>query len=206
MMCHGKSKAVVGKDSRSCKRPVPFVGIRTMGNPVVRREVHSFPDIWSVTEPSMKGSGERNDVFTLVLDQFVNRDVSIQQQPWTELRSDVVQQVRDVPHLRTEVTLEDFFEPVRIPLCPRDAVPLFRCTLVMVVDTVQVIILVVPTERREQRPVIHPRDVDAVDPDLDVPEDTVGSVRHVVEIPPRFFVVVFCTEFRFRLILLLPVS
>ena len=64
-----------------------------------------------------------------------------------------------------------------------------RSHLVVIVDTVQVVVLVMPTECAEECPHVEPGDVDAVDGDADVAENGARGVADVVEVPPRLLIV-----------------
>ena len=55
------------KHSRACKRAIPFVGIRPIGDPIMGRKVNCFANIGAKTEASVEGSWERDDELALVL-------------------------------------------------------------------------------------------------------------------------------------------
>ena len=139
----------------------------------------------------MKSSRESDNKLPFVLQKFIDGNICILQQTRAEHRCDVMQEIRDISHLHGQVVLEYLFKPICIFLGSRHTIPLFRCTFVVIVDTVEVVVLVVPAKRREERPIVHPRHVDTIDADLDMTEDAVWCPWNIIQIPKCLLVVIF---------------
>ena len=68
----------------------------------------------------------------------------------------------------------------------------------MIIDTIEVVIFVVPTKCSKEGSIIHPWDVNTIDAHFDVTKDTIWSPRYVVKIPPRLFKIILGCELRVR--------
>ena len=64
----------------------------------------------------------------------------------------------------------------------------------VVIDAVEVVVLVVPAKRREERSHVQPGNVDAVERDLDVAQHGAGGGGQVVEVPVRLPAMYVCEK------------
>jgi len=115
------------------------------------RKVDCLADIGAQAEASMKGPWKSNDEFSRVLKEFEALDVVVLQQTRTEHGCNMMQKVRYIAHLHGEIALEDFLQSIRVLLGSWDTIPLFRGTLVVVVDAVEVVIFVMIAESLSKR-------------------------------------------------------
>jgi hypothetical protein len=58
----------------------------------------------------------------------------------------MVEKVWDFTHFHGEIALEDVFQAIRCFFVARDAIPLLGSSAVVIVDTVQVVVLIVPAK------------------------------------------------------------
>ena len=84
----------------------------------------------------MKGSRKSHNKLSFILQSLRNRNFGILQQARTEHRRNVVKKIGLVPHFHRKVTFENAFEAISCALRPRDTIPLFRGSFVVVVDAV----------------------------------------------------------------------
>ena len=169
-----------------------------MCDPIMSGEIYRFTYIRTHTETPMKRPWEGNNIFSFMLQELVDGNLGILEQTRAEHSCDVMKQIRDVPHFHRQVVLEYLFQPISVFLGSWDTVPLFWGPLMMVIDTVKVVVFVVPTESCEKGTIIHPRYVDTVDANLDVTKNTFWGPGDVVCIPPSFLVVLLSSKLRFR--------
>ena len=71
MVSHGEGKSIMGKDRRSSKAPVPFVGIGAMVDPIMSGKIHGFAAVWTIAKSTMECPRKSDDEFSGILYELV---------------------------------------------------------------------------------------------------------------------------------------